>query len=1244
MQTSNENLIMTSTEKENCPLVGREKEKAGIKEAINLSCKGKKSLYILMGEPGCGKTALMRNAINECIDDSKRLIYAKAQQNQPNEPYSIVRQLFCKFINIILSEPNEKMNWYKNTISKEIGKNLKLLDQIIPEICILTDYSRNSIENINVLRSKSILEKALIDFLMIFNNKKNPIILFIDDIHWCDNASLDFIKNICTNTHLKYICILCTARKKEMFVHQHLTKNLLPMKHWCIIKELKQLSFEDTHKLLIAKFKDNENIFHVAKEIYKITLGNPLHILEVTNLIQAKYNDRTNLKAGLDECVIENTYDIDQLIKDRLSNLSQNEIQFLKTASCMNRNFDILLISKINEIDIDETEHICTSLLTKGILLKSYPNYNAESSQVYEFFHDKIQKQAYDFLNKNEKMMIHLKIANLLFEILYKTCIDDHIIEIVNHYNNALDIIGNNKADIILLNLKAGEKSWYTGQYQEGIHYLKIGISLLDDTYWRSESFLITFKLYSTLIQCLFYVNKEEAIQYYKQLNNNTYSDNLKLELYNKMAQLYLSITDMEKAVYYMDLTLMKLNVVPFSKISRIDIYKEAILCMYYFRKSKWKSILNADQITDKKAEKALEVLTNFYPAAKIAPNARPYMALKKANISAKYGNCKASIIGYVGYAAFLTVVLKKYRKAFYFTQKVTPLCEAYDDDRLRCQYYTMTGSLTNYWSMPMRENIKQLENGIEAGIRSGEFLFVAYSASILLSQSFAIGMKLSKHLELWNKYHQILLEERAVHEVEHYRLLKEITLYLFDIHHSSKFFEDDSQWEIKKIKEKNDSLSAYYLLRAVIYYILGDYDKAFIAIEKSISWIKPVKGFYFTSEIYFYYTLIITEIFGELNHKERKKYEIQLKKNLRFMKRCSEACEENFLHKYMLMKAQTSKALGTVDDKLFDDAIKLCEKYDYIQDYAIACECLARHYFSLKRDMIAKVYINEAYHYFDQWEAHRKTLQLREQYGNILDIDNHKYNDDTVKITSASLDISLDTLVANTMREIHNKKTLTDILRSFLINIMQLTKTNRGIIFIEKNNQLYVDVYKHDSEIKSYKRKSFEKMDKIPKRMIRYCERTYQNLIYNYNDSIESFFQDEYINSNSNHPIICIPLKLEDVFLGVLYLEDTTNQVIFNNHIIELIVIFIKQILYIDNFQSSLFNKDDEDMSINKLSKREIDVLELIAKGKSIKEISDELYIGVSTVKAHSTNIYKKLGVSSRIQAVIKAKKLNLV
>ena len=64
----------------------------------------------------------------------------------------------------------------------------------------------------------------------------------------------------------------------------------------------------------------------------------------------------------------------------------------------------------------------------------------------------------------------------------------------------------------------------------------------------------------------------------------------------------------------------------------------------------------------------------------------------------------------------------------------------------------------------------------------------------------------------------------------------------------------------------------------------------------------------------------------------------------------------------------------------------------------------------------------------------------------------------------------------------------------------------------------------------------------------------------------------------------------------------------------------------------------------LESLSPRELDVLKLVAEGKSNQEIALVLVLSLHTVKSHARNIYSKLGVKNRTEAVAKARSLGIL
>lgn len=73
-------------------------------------------------------------------------------------------------------------------------------------------------------------------------------------------------------------------------------------------------------------------------------------------------------------------------------------------------------------------------------------------------------------------------------------------------------------------------------------------------------------------------------------------------------------------------------------------------------------------------------------------------------------------------------------------------------------------------------------------------------------------------------------------------------------------------------------------------------------------------------------------------------------------------------------------------------------------------------------------------------------------------------------------------------------------------------------------------------------------------------------------------------------------------------------------------------------------FTCDEKNLQKLGISKREYEVLELIAQGLSNQEIADKLFVSTNTIKTHSSNLFMKLDVRRRTQAIQRAKELQLL
>ena len=73
-------------------------------------------------------------------------------------------------------------------------------------------------------------------------------------------------------------------------------------------------------------------------------------------------------------------------------------------------------------------------------------------------------------------------------------------------------------------------------------------------------------------------------------------------------------------------------------------------------------------------------------------------------------------------------------------------------------------------------------------------------------------------------------------------------------------------------------------------------------------------------------------------------------------------------------------------------------------------------------------------------------------------------------------------------------------------------------------------------------------------------------------------------------------------------------------------------------------FILNETELELRKISKRELEVLTLMAQGLSNNEIAERLFVSLNTIKTHSSKLFEKLEVASRTQAIQRARSLDIL
>ena len=112
------------------------------------------------------------------------------------------------------------------------------------------------------------------------------------------------------------------------------------------------------------------------------------------------------------------------------------------------------------------------------------------------------------------------------------------------------------------------------------------------------------------------------------------------------------------------------------------------------------------------------------------------------------------------------------------------------------------------------------------------------------------------------------------------------------------------------------------------------------------------------------------------------------------------------------------------------------------------------------------------------------------------------------------------------------------------------------------------------------------------------------------------------------------------EVYVGAIALIFTGLGIWLAMKIVKPRVTVVQKEVYVN----APFSVNQKEIDLLNLSKRELEVLQLMSEGLSNKEIADRLFVSLSTIKTHSNNLFDKMNVDRRTQAIDKAKRLGII
>jgi predicted ATPase/class 3 adenylate cyclase len=403
------------------PFVGREDELNRIQGYLSHCHQNSETTLItIIGEPGLGKSRLMLEVQKALAPENLILMKGRATPQTERTPFGLLRAIIIDILHIFDGDNSVIV---RQKIEEGMRNSLRsepLMKSHIIGTLLGFDFSRSPYLVGVQQDPKQLRERGLFYLTEFFQTTKEraPIALFLDDLHWGDDPSLDFIESLSKQPNTR-LFILCTTRP-ELLERRPAwgTEYNIPGTRQSRLY-LYPLSHHASDLLLNTILHKTEPLPEELRyQIHEHAAGNPFYLEElINNLIDEGILRR---KRGQDGWTIEGEKlsklevppTLTALLQSRLDSLPENEKKVLQSASIIGRIFwdEALQVLLKRESPPD------TELLTLSDRDLIYPRAVSafEDMDEYIFKHILMQEVTYESVLKSHRRSSHAQIAHWL--------------------------------------------------------------------------------------------------------------------------------------------------------------------------------------------------------------------------------------------------------------------------------------------------------------------------------------------------------------------------------------------------------------------------------------------------------------------------------------------------------------------------------------------------------------------------------------------------------------------------------------------------------------------------------------------------------------------------------------------------------------------------------------------------------------------------------------------------------------
>ncbi len=1162
-------------------------------------------LMLIAGYSGIGKSVLVQEIYKPITQQRGYLIAGKFDQYQRNIPYYAIAQAFESLIKQLLTEDEVYLHRWRKHLLAALGSNSRVITQVIPALELILG-TQPDVPVLPPTEAQNRFHRVFQNFIGVFTKSEHPLVIFLDDLQWVDNASLKLIQLLATATTGQSLLLIGAYRDNEVNPAHPLMQMLEEICHsGGVVNQLtlSALSLSDINQLIADTLHCQlTDSLSLAKLVQLKTGGNPFFMNEFLKSLYTegllKFHRPTKKWQWSIEQIQEReiTDNIVDLMAVKIQKLNKQTQRILQLAACIGNCFDLQTLAFAAQLSQRETAQALGVAIAQGLIL---PMSNAHKSVVldvslspdlppieYKFAHDRIQQAAYSLISPAQQSKTHWRVGQCLLQITPTQQLESKIFDITNQLNLGRKLLETQSQhdNLSRLNLMAGEKAKASAAYDAAWGYLQIGLDLLTTDSWQTN-YDFTLSLYNATTEAAYLCGNFEQVEpLFQQVLHRSTTLLASLKVYDVKIQTCVAENKLLEAVQIGLELLQQLGIHLPTEPSWENVQQALGETACKLANRRIEDLVDLPMMSQPEVLAAMQLLATMCASAYLAvPSLFLLIVLKMVDLLVEYGNMMLAPFAYAAYGIILCGVVFEIEAGYQFGQLALSLLDRLNAKSIQARTLFAVSNQLNVWKTHLKNSLKPLQNCYQIGVEQGDLEFAGYAAMHFCGYSFAIGQPLGELQPHLNSYTQAVKQIKHSAGIDFVQICWQTVLNLVEEVPDPGMLSGQAYDEATRLPQMQQTnfhggLFYFYLNKLFLCYLFDNANQAIANAVLAQEYLAAMTGAALVAIFNFYDSLCRLAVSSHTDVGKPSQLLEQVAANQAKMQNWAHHAPMNYLHKWYLVEAERHRVLGEVVAAMdaYDRAIALARENQYLQEEALANELAAKFHLANNRITIAKAYFQEARYCYLRWGATAKVQNLEKQYPQFLEVSCFKTEVgklDTTQSASSKLEaLDLET-VLKASQAMASEIVLDQLLAKLMTILIENAGAQTGYLILPTKDEWQIEamgaIANRQVILQSIPLESIPKdnIPKLPTSLLNYVARTQETIVLDNAAQFGNFQSEPWIMHQQSKSILCAPLVNQGKLTGIVLLENNLSTKAFTPERIEILRLLSTQAaISIDN------------------------------------------------------------------------------